>query len=384
MSSALQRPEPKSRPEPPLPSNGFSNWEFLPEESFVSRLHLEQRRTERSRRPFVLMLLESTSLLDASNKAGTRQRILSTLSDSTRETDIRGWYKSGSALGIIFTEIGDVDQKIVASSLTTRIGGLLSRVLSAEQINQINLSFYVFPEDWDKGGMGRSDVSTSYRDFQVGKPKKPSLLVKRSIDIVGSSLALIIASPLFVAIAVAIKLTSDGSVLFRQRRIGQYGHGFTFLKFRSMRSGNNSAIHEEFVKRLIAGAINSEKTTDRQQKVYKLTDDPRVTTVGRFLRKTSLDELPQFLNVLMGEMSLVGPRPPVPYEVECYDLWHRRRLREVKPGITGLWQVTGRSKTKFDDMVRLDLQYAKSWSLWLDLKILWRTPGAVLMGDGAY
>ena len=385
MSSALHRPKPKSRPESPLQSNGFSNWEFLPEESFVSRFHLEQRRTERSRRPFVLMLLESTSLLEETNKEGTRQKILSTLSDSTRETDIRGWYKRGSALGIIFTEIGEVDQKSIANVLSARIRGLLSRVLSAEQINQINLSFYVFPEDWDEGGIGRSDASTSHRDFaQVSKPKKASLLVKRSIDIVGSLLALIVASPLFIAIAIAIKLNSKGSVLFRQRRIGQYGHGFTFLKFRSMCSGNNSAIHEEFVKRLIAGAINSEQTTDRQQNVYKLTDDPRVTAVGRFLRKTSLDELPQFLNVLMGEMSLVGPRPPVPYEVECYDLWHRRRLREVKPGITGLWQVTGRSKTKFDDMVRLDLQYARSWSLWLDLKILWRTPGAVLMGDGAY
>jgi lipopolysaccharide/colanic/teichoic acid biosynthesis glycosyltransferase len=385
MSSALHRPKPKSRPESSLQSNGSSNWEFLPEESFVSMFQLEQRRTERSRRPFVLMLLESTRFFGEGNKEGTRQKILSTLSDSTRETDIRGWYKTGSALGIIFTEIGEVDQKSDANALTTRIRSLLSRLLSAEQINQINLSFYVFPEDWNEGGTGRCDSSTSRRDFtQVGKPKKPSHMVKRSIDIVGSLFALIVASPLFMAIAVAIKLTSEGSVLFRQRRIGQYGHGFTFLKFRSMCSGNNSAIHEEFVKRLIAGAVNSEQTTDHEQNVYKLTDDPRVTAVGRFLRKTSLDELPQFLNVLMGEMSLVGPRPPVPYEVECYDLWHRRRLREVKPGITGLWQVTGRSKTKFDDMVRLDLQYARSWSLWLDLKILWRTPGAVLMGDGAY
>src|SRR5579864_9804570 len=135
MSSAIQRAEPKSRQESSLRSNGFSNWEFLPEESFVSRFHLEQRRTERSRRPFVLMLLESTSLLEA-NKESARQRILSTLSDSTRETDIRGWYKTGSALGIIFTEIGEVDQKSVANLLTNRISSLLSRVLTAEQINQ--------------------------------------------------------------------------------------------------------------------------------------------------------------------------------------------------------------------------------------------------------
>ena len=118
--------------------------------------------------------------------------------------------------------------------------------------------------------------------------------------------------------------------------------------------------------------------------MFKITDDPRVTPVGRFLRRTSLDELPQFLNVLLGEMSLVGPRPPLPYEVEAYDVWHRRRLLEARPGITGLWQVNGRSRTKFDDMVRLDLQYARKQSLWLDLKILLRTPAAVVSGDGAY
>ena len=118
--------------------------------------------------------------------------------------------------------------------------------------------------------------------------------------------------------------------------------------------------------------------------VYKLTNDPRVTPLGRFLRKTSLDELPQLFNVLLGNMSLVGPRPPLPYEYDRYDVWHRRRVFEVKPGITGLWQVTGRSRTTFDEMVRLDLNYAKAWSVWLDLKILSRTPMAVVSGDGAY
>jgi lipopolysaccharide/colanic/teichoic acid biosynthesis glycosyltransferase len=118
--------------------------------------------------------------------------------------------------------------------------------------------------------------------------------------------------------------------------------------------------------------------------VYKLTGDARVTPVGRFLRKTSLDELPQLFNVLTGEMSLVGPRPPIRYELDAYDIWHRRRLLEAKPGITGLWQVTGRSRLRFDDMVRLDLQYATAWSLWLDLKILLRTARVVVSGAGAY
>jgi lipopolysaccharide/colanic/teichoic acid biosynthesis glycosyltransferase len=118
--------------------------------------------------------------------------------------------------------------------------------------------------------------------------------------------------------------------------------------------------------------------------VYKITEDSRVTPVGRFLRKTSLDELPQFLNVFRGEMSLVGPRPPIDYELDAYDIWHRRRVLEVRPGITGLWQVNGRSSLRFDDMVRLDLKYAEAWSLWLDFKILLQTPRAVFSREGAY
>ena len=134
----------------------------------------------------------------------------------------------------------------------------------------------------------------------------------------------------------------------------------------------------------IAGATEGAEKDASEPKVCKITNDPRVTTVGRFLRKLSLDEFPQFWNVLRGEMSLVGPRPPVPYEFEVYDFWHRRRVLEVKPGVTGLWQVSGRSRTSFDDMVRLDLQYSQKWSLWLDLKILLATPRAVVTGEGAY
>jgi lipopolysaccharide/colanic/teichoic acid biosynthesis glycosyltransferase len=142
-------------------------------------------------------------------------------------------------------------------------------------------------------------------------------------------------------------------------------------------------IHRDYVRKLIS-AKQDHKQSDDSSGVYKIKDDPRVTPVGRFLRNTSLDELPQFFNVLTGEMSLVGPRPPIPYEVEAYDIWHRRRFLETKPGITGLWQVEGRSRVKFDEMVRLDIKYAKTWTPWLDIKILLRTPGAVLRGDGAY
>jgi lipopolysaccharide/colanic/teichoic acid biosynthesis glycosyltransferase len=203
------------------------------------------------------------------------------------------------------------------------------------------------------------------------------------MDIAGSACALTILSPLLLLIAAAVKLTSRGPVIFRQQRVGQHGHRFTFLKFRSMYTQNNPEAHKEFVTRLIRGE-NGLAHQAGDKTLYKMTNDPRITPVGRFLRRTSLDELPQFINVLLGDMSLVGPRPPIPYEFETYDIWHKRRLLAVKPGITGLWQVTARSRVGFADMVRLDLQYAESHSLWLDLKILLHTPGAVFNGDGAH
>jgi len=208
--------------------------------------------------------------------------------------------------------------------------------------------------------------------------------VKRMMDIVGSVLALSICSPAFLLIALAIKVSSKGPVFFRQQRIGQYGARFVFLKFRSMYLNNDSSVHKEYVKRFIAGQAEQQRSTGNGDGVYKLTKDARVTRVGAFLRRTSLDEIPQFINVLKGEMSLVGPRPGLPYEVAAYQTWHRRRLLEVKPGITGLWQVNGRSRVKFDEMVRLDLRYAKAWSPWLDIKILAQTPRAVVTGGGAY
>jgi lipopolysaccharide/colanic/teichoic acid biosynthesis glycosyltransferase len=203
------------------------------------------------------------------------------------------------------------------------------------------------------------------------------------MDIVGSVLGLLLCFPVLAIIALAIKLTSSGPVLFRQVRLGQYGKKFTFLKFRSMYVGSGHKIHEEYVKQFIMGVSDTGQAAGSQQKLYKLTADPRITPVGRFLRNTSLDELPQFLNVLLGHMSLVGPRPPVIYEFERYDLWHKQRLQALKPGITGLWQVDGRSRVKFDEMVRLDIRYARSWSIWLDIKILLHTPRAVISRTGA-
>jgi lipopolysaccharide/colanic/teichoic acid biosynthesis glycosyltransferase len=357
--------------------------EVLSQEPFLRMLHLEQKRTERSRRRFVLMLLESTSLLARGDKKATLEQILEALVRSTRQTDVIGWYKEGSVIGTIFTEIGSEEGHSVAKALLTKFSGALASTLSIEQINQISLSFHVFPDDWDDYSNGRPPASALYPDSAMGSgPKKGTLWIKRTMDIVGSLGALAVCSPLLITIAAAVKLTSKGPVIFKQQRVGQYGRRFTFLKFRSMYTQNDPKVHQEYVTRLIRGDNGAEPK--RGEAVFKLTNDPRITPLGRFLRRTSLDELPQFLNVLLGDMSLVGPRPPITYEFSSYDIWHKRRLLAVKPGITGLWQVTARSRVGFADMVRLDLKYAHSHSLWLDLKILLHTPLAVLGGDGAH
>jgi len=199
----------------------------------------------------------------------------------------------------------------------------------------------------------------------TGPDRMAALVVKRIVDVLVAGLALVVASPLLLVIALAVRLREGPPVLFRQVRVGLHGRRFEVLKFRTM-SLDAEARYAELVDR-------------SDPRAFKLTDDPRITPIGRFLRRTSLDELPQLWNVLNGEMSLVGPRPAPPREVEAYDLWHRRRL-SMKPGITGLWQVTARRSEVFDDRASLDLSYIDRWSLWLDMKILARTIPAAFEG----
>jgi exopolysaccharide biosynthesis polyprenyl glycosylphosphotransferase len=353
---------------------------ILEEDDFLRMVSLERKRSERSRKPFLLVLLD----IGKHMSRDITNRILTSVSKTLRETDTIGWYEGKTVVGIMFTEINMDDRGMILSTMMSRISATLRGTLSPEQFNQINMSFHLFPEDWNNGTT-EWDESKFYPDLSMrDDARRHFSVVKRAMDIIGSLLALLFASPAFLVIAVAIKLTSKGPIFFRQQRIGQYGRPFTFLKFRSMKVNNDANIHKEYVKSLIAGSAEKKACEGNGKAVYKLTNDPRVTPIGAFLRRTSLDELPQFLNVLIGEMSLVGPRPPIAYEVEAYDIWHRRRVLEAKPGITGLWQVNGRSRVKFDDMVRLDLEYSRTWSPWMDLKILLRTPGAVFLGEGAH
>jgi lipopolysaccharide/colanic/teichoic acid biosynthesis glycosyltransferase len=358
--------------------------EVLNQEAFHRVISLERRRTERSRKPFVLMLLDMGDHLPTQATAKSLGKLLAGVSICTRATDVAGWYKADSIIGVMFTEIALDDRKTIVSTMISRVSEMLRSHLSLEQFSRVSVSFHVFPEDWEQESPKPSNP-VFYPDLtRQAEAKRASGTLKRTMDVVGSLVALTCAFPLFAIIALAIKTTSSGPIFFRQRRIGQHGRPFTFLKFRSMYVGNNPGIHKEYVQQLIAGKAQRQQSNGNGHGVFKLTKDPRITRIGAFLRRTSLDELPQFINVLLGEMSLVGPRPPVPYEVEAYDLWHRGRLLEAKPGITGLWQVSGRSRVTFDEMVRLDLRYARSWTPWMDLQILLRTPAAVFLGEGAH
>ncbi|MFZ0430521.1 MAG: sugar transferase [Acidobacteriota bacterium] len=357
---------------------------ILSEDAFQRSLVLERKRSERSGDPFVLVSLDVSALRGATGQVDPvlRDSIFSMLLCIFRETDLVGWYQEDSRAGAILTELGEEATAAVRQVILDKVRHCLDCRLPESVVGKVAVAAYYFPDD-HRAELPRDLREVIYPDLSEREPRRRgAVAIKRALDVLGS-LALIVAlAPFLLVIALMVKLTSKGPVLFRQERLGRFGRPFRFLKFRSMYTNADSSVHEKYIEEFIQQG-KAAKDGEDGNPVFKLVEDPRVTPVGRFLRKTSLDELPQFFNVLLGEMSLVGPRPPIPYELKQYDVWHRRRILEVRPGITGLWQVYGRSRTTFDDMVRMDLQYARNWSVWLDLKLLASTPKAVLRGDGA-
>jgi lipopolysaccharide/colanic/teichoic acid biosynthesis glycosyltransferase len=356
----------------------------LAQAAFRRLLCHERKRSERSRKSFLLMLIRHKDP-KANAEQVTLGRVVRPLGTLIRETDTLGWFESDHTLGVIFTELGDAELGAAVQSIESKVLTALHRALSANYVKNLEISIYSYPQSWRDGGLSIAFDPVLYPDlFDLDENKRTSLFLKRLMDIVGSVCALVLLSPVFGILAALVKLTSRGPVFFRQQRLGQFQVPFAFLKFRSMYVTTDAEIHRQYIKSFIAGRAEPNATRGQQRRVYKLTNDPRITRIGKFMRRTSLDEIPQFWNVLVGQMSLVGPRPPINYEIEEYEIWHRRRLLEAKPGITGLWQVHGRSRTTFDDMVRLDLRYSRICSPLSDLKILLRTPRAVFSGDGAY
>jgi len=249
---------------------------------------------------------------------------------------------------------------------------LISKIIA--KTRRYNVQIRVIPEMYDVilGGVEVGQLGPiPYMEMLKTPMRGWQLVIKRLVDIVASALGLIFLSPLFAVVAIAIVLDNPGPVIFKQKRVGKNGRIFDFYKFRSM------VVNAEVLRAELAAANEADGP------VFKIKHDPRVTRVGRFIRKYSIDELPQLLNVLKGDMSLVGPRPPLPREVEAYGDWEWRRL-EVTPGLTCIWQVSGRSNISFDKWMELDIYYIENWSLLLDFKILLQTIPAVLKGSGAY
>jgi exopolysaccharide biosynthesis polyprenyl glycosylphosphotransferase len=343
--------------------------QVLDEEPFLRQLQLEKRRSDRSHRPLSLVLLD----VDIEQRDGLRvfRELAQVVFQIKRETDLLG-YLGDDRLAIMLLDTGSEGMRAFLHKIAERTHSLAYRVTCATYPDRLFETLTTGVEH----GMHALFVDDAMRRDPMGS------LAKRAVDVAGSLGALIALSPLLLLTALAVKLSSPGPVIFRQQRVGKGGVPFTFYKFRSMRADSDDRIHREYVSKLIEGDHEAVNQGDAGQPHFKIKADPRVTAVGRFIRRTSIDELPQLFNVLKGDMSLVGPRPPLPYEAEKYKSWHLRRVLEIRPGITGLWQVEGRNKTTFDDMVRLDLRYIREWSPMLDARLLLRTVAVVLRGKG--
>ena len=344
----------------------------LPREYFLQQIRREKRRAERTQSPLSIVVYRPSAA--GSHEATAVASLLRLVARTIRETDIVGRLDA-SAVAVLCPD-------------TSAQGAL--RLMEKIASKASNLTFSVETATYpDKRFIERMDGEWSLSDthplltdeFKSSHPDGYRL--KRVLDVFGALVALVLFSPLMLATAIAVAMSSPGPVIFKQRRLGRSGVPFVFYKFRSMRCDADDTIHRKFVQSLIKGEHEKVNQESSANPLYKIKSDPRVTPVGRIIRKTSLDELPQLFNVLRGDMSLVGPRPPLPYEAESYRSWHLRRVLDIKPGITGYWQVEGRSTVSFDEMVRMDLRYIRHCSLALDFRILARTVFVLFGAHGA-
>jgi lipopolysaccharide/colanic/teichoic acid biosynthesis glycosyltransferase len=346
------------------------------EELFRGALIRERKRADRSDEPFLLLLLSADDHADGNPSIWPAA--IEALKAATRETDVLGWFLKRVVLGAVVTDIGPSAAPALRE-IEVRVRRELAVRLHPEALGRLSIRLHVHPEPNGAAGEPLRPAEPPFLQLRPGGATYDEM--KRGLDILGSLALLVMLSPLLLLIAALMKLTSRGPVFFRQARIGQQAKPFTILKFRTMNLDADHTPHHQFVTQFIKSSAQVHESG--KDAPFKIANDPRVTPIGRILRKTSFDELPQLWNVLRGDMSLVGPRPPLQYEVEQYEPWHCRRVLEAKPGITGLWQVSGRSRTTFDEMVRLDLRYARTCSLWTDIKIILATPAAVISGKGA-
>jgi lipopolysaccharide/colanic/teichoic acid biosynthesis glycosyltransferase len=357
----------------------------LGEDRFRSAITRERKRTERSGLAIVLFLISIEGSEPNSDSPEMWTGVVRAVAAVKSEIDLIGWFKQDATIGLLVLDIDASKLMAVCERLEMDIRKALTDRLDERVTSRLSIGLRVYPEPLRSEE--EASQSVDFYLFPELHEGRASIVwyeaVKRGLDIVGSLTLVILLAPLLAAVALAVKATSRGPVIFRQVRIGRKMKPFMILKFRTMHANADHGIHHNYVTWFITASDRNKTQGTEKEKVFKLTNDPRITPIGQFLRKTSLDELPQLWNVLKGDMSLVGPRPPLWYELQQYKPWHRHRVLEAKPGITGLWQVKGRSRTTFDEMVRLDLRYARTKSFWVDIKILLATPIAVIRGKGA-
>ncbi len=380
---------------------------ILTQTDFAELVQYERERSERSNKPFSIVNIDLSKSMKNTNGAFPSS-VIDVISTSVRTIDHLAWNGNSSIyllLPVTPLQGAQIAVKKLRKKLQTELG---------KDSQAIDFTISAYPDiapatkrskqsEADKTAF--ASKSSYYKMEFSGNPQQSDIMaidhsliyelscdsnhhnwqvrLKRIVDIIGSLVCLLLFAPVMMTIALAIKFTSKGPAIFRQTRLGFQGKKFNFLKFRTMQVNNDDSIHRQYLEKLIQGKHQEINMGNEEKPYYKIKNDPRITPVGKLLRKSSLDELPQLFNVLMGHMSMVGPRPPIPYEVDKYQTWHKKRVLNVKPGITGLWQVSGRSKMTFDEMVRLDLYYAQNWSLWLDFQIFFKTFKAVFSTKGA-
>jgi exopolysaccharide biosynthesis polyprenyl glycosylphosphotransferase len=339
---------------------------------FMELLRFETERANRSDSAFSVVIF--SAVRNVQGDRAVLQDLSRLLGTRVRSTDVLGWYGNDSIAALLVHTKREGAARF-ATQLALECGHLPLRVTVNTYPTELTESLPL------PGPGAEGPRIAALRGYRARPLLQRS--VKRFVDILGALIAGVMLSPILLATAVVIKATSRGPVIFKQTRLGLDGEPFVFFKFRSMHVDADDAIHRDYVQQFITGQLADTGPVGGDMPLFKIEADPRITPFGDFIRKTSIDELPQLWNVLKGEMSLVGPRPPLPYEVDSYAPWHLRRILEAKPGMTGLWQVEGRSTTSFDEMVRLDLQYVETWSLWLDFKILLKTVKVVVTCKGA-
>ncbi len=345
---------------------------LLPQYEFVRQMQREMRRADRLGSPLSAAIFHFKHVKpDGSHR--NAHELLELLGQHKRQTDLLCHLHDGQ----IVVLLPDTDKQgagVFLQKVIDRADGLPFSSLIQTYPNQL---FDALIENTGD----TLQFPAAFADDAALSPKRAYRL-KRVLDLVGATIALLLLWPLILVTAVAVAVTSRGPIIYRQVRLGQGGVPFVFYKFRSMFDRVDDQLHREYVTNLIHSR-GRDDGAHNPKTWSKLTSDPRITPVGRFIRRTSLDELPQIINVLKGDLSLVGPRPPIPYEATVYQSWHLRRILETKPGITGLWQTNAGVDTTFDGMVRMDLRYARDVSLMLDLKILMKTVAVVLRRTSA-